>query len=49
MARRLVCLGVATLLLCSGLMMGGSAGDGYLWWGHREPIYIYGDLSLIHI
>ena len=43
MSRRLACLGVATLLLCFGLMMGGSAGDGYLWWGEREPIYIYGD------
>jgi parallel beta-helix repeat protein len=43
MARRLIGLGAAIVLLCSGLLMGGSAGDGYLWWEHREPIYIYGD------
>jgi parallel beta-helix repeat protein len=38
-----MCLGAAIVLLCSGLLMGGSTGDGYLWWGGREPIYIYGD------
>ncbi len=44
MARRLmVYLGAAVILLASVALMGGSAGDGYLWYHDRDPIYIYGD------
>jgi len=44
MARRLmVYLGAAAILLASVALMGGSAGDGFLWYQDRDPIYIYGD------
>lgn len=44
MARRLmVYLGAAVILLASVALMGGSAGDGFLWHHDRGPIYIYGD------
>ena len=44
MARRLmVYLGAAGILLASVALMGGSAGDGFLWYHSRGPIYIYGD------
>ena len=44
MVRKVVLLcATAVLVLVAIAMAGGPSGGGFLWWGAREPIYIYGD------
>ena len=38
-----LCVAVAVIAVISAAWAGGQAVGGYLWWGDREPIYIYGD------
>lgn len=35
--------GIILIAVLSVVLVGGQIGGGFLWWGNREPIYIYGD------
>ena len=41
MARKVVA--VMAIVILSVVLVGGQTGDGFVWWGTREPIYIFGN------